>query len=293
MIDIKSLTELINAYMELGEPEMLKYAFLVSIVISLSVIAVFFILRGIGLYRLNTRLGNRCAFLAFVPGLSGYALGAAADGLKKRKPSNYQIHMLMLGLFQFVLNAVYYIYFGGRMVYLYEKLTAGGEVDVEALLTRVFTVERGNHPLYIAMVALSLLEYVVLFVSLLCYMRILQLYRRGGFFILMLSLFVPQVMDVYLFAMRNSPIHEHPPVFQMPGGTTFGGTDFDGKGDENGDGGDDNPYSYGDIPRNEDPDETDGDRRDVTDDRANDGDDNDPPADGGSSDNDSDNETRL
>lgn len=266
MIDIESLAELIDWCMEAGNPALLKYTFLFSLGISLAIVAVFFLLRAVGLYRLNRRLGNKYACLAFVPGLSGYALGAAADGLKKRKPSNYCIHMLMLGLFHFALNVVSYIYVGGRILFLYEKLTAGGEIDTVQLLTRVFTVDQGDQPLYLVTLALSIVDYVVVFVSLLCYMRILQLYRRGGFFVLFCTILVPQVMDVYLFAMRKHPIYEHPPVFRMPDGTTFG-SGFDDRDDD----------SSCDSEPN------DSDEGGGSDDRTND--DNDNHADGGDDDN--------
>ncbi|MBR2907638.1 MAG: hypothetical protein IKC26_06280 [Clostridia bacterium] len=232
MIDIQSLAELIDAYLEMGSPEMLKYAFFFSLLGGLAVSAVFFFLRAIGLYRLNKRLGNKGALLAFVPGLSGYALGAAADGLKKRKPSNYCIHMLMLGLFRFILNAVSWIYLGGRFIFLYEKLLAGGEIDTVALLTRVFTVDRGDQPLYLATLALSIVDYVVVFVSLLCYLRILQLYRRGGFLVILGTILMPQVIDVYLFAVRNSPIYVNPPVFHMPSDDLSYGPHFDDRDDD-------------------------------------------------------------
>ena len=229
---IETFAQAIYAYQEAGQIELLKYALLVALIPSAVVALVFFLLRAVGLYRLNIRLGNKGAFLAFVPGLSGYALGAAADGLKKRKPSNYQIHMLMLGLFRFVLNALVVVHMIGRGLFLIETLEAGGELDTLALLERTFTVGRtdpNDRVLYLSYIALQILSYVVEFVSILCYMRIIQLYRKGGFLLLLGAIFFSPVMDIYLFAMRNRPIHQYLPVFRMPDGTVYNpnGTGYD------------------------------------------------------------------
>lgn len=229
---IETFAQAIYAYQEAGQIELLKYALLVALIPSAVVALVFFLLRAVGLYRLNIRLGNKGAFLAFVPGLSGYALGAAADGLKKRKPSNYQIHMLMLGLFRFVLNALVIVHMIGRGLFLIETLEAGGELDTLALLERTFTVGRtdpNDRVLYLSYIALQILSYVVEFVSILCYMRIIQLYRKGGFLLLLGAIFFSPVMDIYLFAMRNRPIHQYLPIFRMPDGTVYNpnGTGYD------------------------------------------------------------------
>lgn len=218
---VKEFVWIIEAYRDAGQIELLKYAILVALLPVAFVTLVFFLLRAVGLYRLNVRLGNKGAFLAFVPGLSGYALGAAADGLKKRKPSNYQTHALMLGLFRFLLDAVILVYTVGRFLFLFEKLEAGGVTDTAALVESVLYVDKSERVLYLSYVALQILTYVVEFVSLLCYMRILQLYRRGGFLVLFGAILFDPVMDIYLFVMRNKPIHPYLPVFRMPDGSVY------------------------------------------------------------------------
>ena len=248
---IELFAQMIDAYRDAEQIELLKYAFLVALLPSAFLTLVLFLLRAIGLYRLNTRLGNKGAFLAFIPGLSGYALGAAADGLKKRKPSNYQIHMLMLGLFYFALNAI--IIFGtvGRFLYLFEQLEAGVGTDTVTLLERILYVDKNERLLYLSYAALQILSYVVKFVLLLCYMRILQLYRKGGFLLLLVAIVFDPVMDIYLFAMRNKPIHQYLPVFRMPDGTVF---NPNGEGYEQND---EEPIDFGedgsDKKRDEDP----------------------------------------
>ena len=254
---IETFAQAIDAYRNAGQIELLKYALLVALIPSALVTLVFFLLRAVGLYRLNTRLGNKGAFLAFIPGLSGYAFGAAADGLKKRKPSNYQIHMLMLGLFHFVLNVIIIIYTIGRGLFLIEALEAGGEIDTLALLERAFTVGRADpndRVLYLSYVAFQILAYVVEFVSILCYMRIIQLYRRGGLLILFAAIFFPPAMDIYLFVMRNKPIHQYLPVFRMPDGTVYNpnGEGYEENGEEPIDLGDDR---LDDLPTDEPTDE--------------------------------------
>lgn len=262
---IETFAQAIDAYRNAGLIEVLKYAILVAALPSAIIALAFFVLRAIGLYRLNCRLGNKGAFLAFVPGLSGYALGAAADGLKKKKPSNYQIHMLMLGLFHFILNAIVLIYTVGRFLYLIEKLEAGGDFDTLALLERTFTVAKSNpddRVLYLSQFALQILSYAVEFVTILCYMRIVQLYRKGGILLLLGAIFFAPVMDIYLFAMRNRPIHQYLPVFRMPDGTVFNpnGEGYEENGEEpidlgRDDGGEDDgdaPYDEPQKPKDED-----------------------------------------
>lgn len=227
-MDLEFYAEVIDGYLAEGQLSILVFAVLSSVVMAFAVIAVFFFLGAVGLYRLNRQLGNKFAWLAFIPGFSGYALGAAADGLKKRKPSNYCIHMLMLNLFYVVLNAIYYCKSAGRFIYFYEKLASGAEIDTLSLLEATMVVDQSDMVFYLVYYATTLLSYAVTFVSLLCFMRILRLYRRGGFFLILGTIFVPQVMDVYLFAMRNAKIYPKPPVFRMPDGTLFGEGDLDG-----------------------------------------------------------------
>ncbi|MBO5271112.1 MAG: hypothetical protein J6B77_10020, partial [Clostridia bacterium] len=185
---------------------------------ALVISAVFFILRAVGLYRINRRLGNKGAALAFVPGLSGYAFGAAADGLRKRKPSNYCIHMLMVGLLYIASTAVFYYHVIGRFLLLYETLRTGTDVSTLTLLEETMMVSRGDTAFYLSYQISRLAGYVFTFVTMLGYLRILQLFRsRGAFFLFFSSLFIPEVMSIHLFVARNAELYPNPPVFHIPG----------------------------------------------------------------------------
>ncbi len=221
--NLKEIAALLDEAVAEGQLGYLKEMFLLTALFTLAAMAVFFILQAIGLYTINKRLGNKGAGLAFLPGFSGYALGAAADGLKKRKPSNYAVHMLMFELFYTVSTVVYYVYFVGRLIWFFEALENGHPMDTLSLLKVVESHEGADDLFLVSYSAVYFLNYAVSFVSLLCYARILQLFRsRGAFFLLIASVTVPQVMSVYLFVMRRKELYPNPPVFRFPG------TDGDG-----------------------------------------------------------------
>lgn len=216
--ELKVIAELVDEAIANGTLTSLIQSFLMAMGLAVAAMAVFFILQAIGLYTINRRLGNKGAALAFIPGFSGYALGACADGLKKRKPSNYCIHMLMLELFYVIASVVYYVYVAGRFLWLYGALVNGHPLDTLSLLEITWSFEGADTLFLISYGAVYFLSYVVSFVSLLCYMRILQLFRsRSGFFLLLASIFVPQVMSIYLFSVRHKELYPKVPVFHMPG----------------------------------------------------------------------------
>ena len=252
--DLKEIASFLDEIVAAGELSLLVESLAFSVLFSGAVLAVFFLLRAIGLYRINRRLGKPGAALAFIPGLSGYALGSAADALQLGKQTNLCIHMLMVELFSLIANGVYYYKTFGRFLLLYESLRVGGAGDTLALLEQTMTVDVSDPVFMIAYYATNVLNYAVIFVSFLCYRRILRLHRAGGAFILlMISMFVPQVMSVYLFASRNRAIyrkpvfafesfHENPP-FRPEEYENFDGQDGANPGDESDLGNSSEPYS--------------------------------------------------
>ena len=216
--NLQEIAKLLDEAVAAGRLSYLKEMLFLTAIFTVAVMAVFFLLEAIGLYKINRRLGTRCAGLAFIPGFSGYALGAAADGLKKRKPSNYSVHMLMVKLFYTVAAVVYYVYVIGRVEWFFGALESGHPMDTFSLLRLVESYKGADRLFLISYYVVYFVGYAVTFVSLLCYARILQLFRtRGALFFLIASVTVPQVMSVYLFVMRNKELHTKPPVFRFPG----------------------------------------------------------------------------
>ena len=229
--DVKELAALIDQIIEAGQLEMIRETFLTVAVVAILFYAVFFLLEAIGIYTINKRLGNKAAGLAFLPGVCGYALGTAADSLKKRKPSNYCIHMLMLKCFALLVTAVYAVKSLQHINTLYEALMNANGADTVKVLESVLAQGNADNVYVIAYNLSTWIGYAVTFVSLLCYARILQLFRsHNGFFLLFATIFIPQVMSVYLFAKRHADLYTKLPVFRMPGSwEQHGGTsDRDG-----------------------------------------------------------------
>jgi hypothetical protein len=160
----------------------------------------------------------------------------------------------MVELFSLVANGVYYYKTFGRFLLLYESLRVGGAGDTLALLEKTMTVDASDPVFMIAYYATNVLNYAMIFVSFLCYRRILRMHRSGGAFILLItSMFVPQVMSVYLFASRNRPLcrkpvfdfesfHEDPP-FRPDEHEDFDGRDDAEPGDESDTGNPPEPHS--------------------------------------------------
>jgi hypothetical protein len=216
--DVKELAALIDQIIEAGQLEMIRETFFTVAVVAILFYAVFFLLEAIGIYTINKRLGNKAAGLAFLPGVCGYALGTAADSLKKRKPSNYCIHMLMLKCFALLVTAVYAAKSLQHMNTLYEALLNANGTETVKVLESVLAQGNTDNVYVIAYNLSNWIGFAVTFVSLLCYARILQLFRsHNGFFLLFATIFIPQVMSVYLFAKRHADLYTSLPVFRMPG----------------------------------------------------------------------------
>lgn len=222
-MDINELAELIDSAIAEGKLPYLIYIVLMWVCAAAAVAVAFFVFRAIGLYRINRRLGIRKAWLAFFPGFWGYTLGSAADALKKRKPSNYCIHMMMVQTFYMLVSAFCSVKTVQRFYQLYEGLRWGSAASTVELLERTMTVSQDDMVFFVAYYLMTILGYIVAVVSLLCFVRILVLFRsKGSFFLVLATAFVPQVMDIYLFVMRNKSLHTDPPVFRMPGMENFG-----------------------------------------------------------------------
>lgn len=215
--DVKELADLIDEVIKAGQLGYMRETFFVIAAVSLLFYAVFFLLEAIGIYTINRRLGNKGAGLAFLPGIGGYALGTAADSLKKRKPSNYCIHMMMLKSFHLLVNVVYAVKAAQYLNMLYEALMSNSGADTMTVLEGVLAKGNADSVYVIAYNLSTWVGYAVTFVSLLCYARILQLFRsHNGFFLLFATIFIPQVMSVYLFAKRHADLYTKLPVFRMP-----------------------------------------------------------------------------
>ena len=216
-MNVKELAEMLQPVIDEGQLSMLYMMFFVYVAGLALGVTVLFLLKAIGVYHIASRMKIKGAALAFLPGFSGYAFGAVADGLKKRKPSNYSIHMLMLGLFYFLALLVYYICLGGRFIWLYEMLESGGYTDLERLLNAVFEVTTEDTVFYLAYYVQYVVGMILSVVIFLAFIRILMLFRsRRMPLLLFLSLMIPEVVNIYCFAVRNKRIYTKLPVFGMP-----------------------------------------------------------------------------
>ena len=216
-MNVKELAEMLQPVIDAGQLSMLYLIFLVYVAGIALGVAVLFLLKAIGVYRIASRMQIRGAALAFLPGFSGYAFGAVADGLKKRKPTNYSVHMLMLGLFSFAATVVYYVCLGGRFVWLYEMLESGTYSDLEKLLVSVFEVTTTDTVFYIAYYVQYVVGMILSVVTFFAFVRILLLFRSKKMpLMLFLYLMIPEVVAIYCFAVRNKRIYTKLPTFGRP-----------------------------------------------------------------------------
>lgn len=250
--DYEELAKNIDLVVEQGGMGFLTQIVLSLFAISFGLIAILFFLRAFAVARINRRLGNRgIALLAFIPGLSGYALGTVADALKRRKPSNYCIHQLMLRTFHLGVSVVYYALNAQRLLDFRAALESGAG-DTLSLLEQFMEITPADHTIYLVYMLFSILGLLVSLVDLLCYSRILTLFRsRHALLLLMLSIFIPESMTLYLLAARNKRIYMQPPVIFVTGDPNFrpgNGTDQGGQDgtDDSGDSG-----SGNDEPRDD------------------------------------------
>ena len=208
---------MLQPVIDAGQLSMLYLIFLVYVAGIVIGVTVLFLLKAIGVYRIASRMQIKGAALAFLPGFSGYAFGAVADGLKKRKPTNYSVHMLMLGLFSFAATVVYYVCLGGRFVWLYEMLESGTYSDLEKLLVSVFEVTTTDTVFYIAYYVQYVVGMILSVVTFFAFVRILLLFRSKKMpLMLFLYLMIPEVVAIYCFAVRNKRIYTKLPTFGRP-----------------------------------------------------------------------------
>lgn len=176
----------------------------VAALIGLIAGAVQFILRAVGLYKMSKTLNIRNGWIAFIPFFSDYTLGKISDKYKNpltEKISGMGLAMAILGALTSVAAAVYvisWLEFIERMLRLY-----GFEnLDSDMVEAEIFYQSISLAKILLIIFAAGITYAVIYFISIWRLFKIFSPMNATVF--LVLSIFIPFLMPVFIFAVRNN-----------------------------------------------------------------------------------------